>query len=257
MRKSTIPFKRLNNTRGNTLLIALVTAAIVAMAAVGAQQTYLATVRQARHTKVRGMMASMQSIISRMAYQPYAYNCAPSGEAITDASTLSAISRCTINTTYFDNIKSITMPGAECDSVATCGFTIVPTYTSAGNIGKFTAVISYEGKEVAIQPANIALDVPAEILQSARFNCGAVDPTKPVFSGFDATGAPICRGFTTCPVGSYATSVNFNTLVINCAPIPSTLTSCPANQYISSYSWSAASGVTSNCATLPIAPFTP
>jgi hypothetical protein len=70
-----------------------------------------------------------------------------------------------------------------------------------------------------------------------------------LFTGFDASGKPICAALpaTACPVGSYIASINRQTLAPTCLPLGATVACQDGNSFISNYTWNGGTSVSTSC----------
>lgn len=266
------------NKRGNALLGAMTAVAVTGFIGSAMVAYYESFVRQSRMAYVRAILTSVDNKVRFMAQQPYAYIC---GQERTGsvASQLDGIRGCVINEQYFARIAQTVVPGAVCANGASCGIRLIlrpavaghppldfttatnPVSGATESVGLFPYQLIYEGSEFSLRPGGYDLRnnptgmmVPREILQSQIFDCSAVDPTRPVFGGFDAGGSPICRGFNECPTGTYGSALDFRTLVMTCLPLvtPDKNVNCSSGQTKISNVNFAGGALTSSCSELPV-----
>lgn len=237
---------RIHNQRGDAFILALVLMAVSGFVFLAAEGLMRSTTERIQLYKVRSQMNLLERKIRLALNQPQAYQ---GCQTSTNGS-----NGCTLNMTYLKSFEKIPLIGG-CPSPAkaaggkaagaTCGFEIKNLKLNTVN-KQVTLQISFQG-DFHLQAANIQVEIPDELLQSETFYCPLVDPTKPVFLGFEAhSGKLNCRDLPQCGSGSYMTGVNKNKGDVLCRPIPSQKVQCAGTQMLSSFKWEG-NNVTHTC----------
>lgn len=206
--------------RGNAVITSIILLAMVSAASITAVRRFGDTKESFRMARVRSLMRSVEAQVLARVLDPGAY-----------LGCTGAATGCHVNEAFFADLLRVSMPGAVCPStLPKCG---VSFSISGLNLATktFHGTVAYEGNEVKPKPIVIAAKVPLEVLQTDVFQCGLLDPERPVFTGFDSAGAPICKGFNSCGLGEYVRQINVNTRTLTCRSLPSNV-SCGSQQMI-------------------------
>lgn len=227
---------------GNAVLSAIVLMAVVFIASVTAVRRFGDTKEGFRIARVRSLMEAVESQVRARTLEPEAYlGCTGGGAG------------CHVNETFFADLKRIPVSGAACPAaVPKCGVLLNITGLDLAT-KTFHASVAYEGTEVKPKAIALAAKVPVEVLQTDVFQCGLIDPDRPVFAGFDAAGAPVCKGFNACGPGEYVRQIHASSRTLSCKALPATA-SCGAQQMISGLQFTGSS-LTHSCADLPAPPY--
>ena len=234
------------NARGGAMLTAMVVTGAVMLAASAAYQKFGDTRDAFRDSRVKNLVAAVETQVRRRALQPEAYS---------GCSAASGSENCRLNEGFFADIRQQNIPGATClPGVRQCGVVISQmAFQPASRL--LRAEILYAGTEVRVKPVSVEVNVPLEILQADIFHCGTIDKSKPVFAGFDSQGKPICQGFNECGPGQFVHEVNVSGRSLACKPLPGRVT-CGAQQMISTFDWQG-NALHTACSGLPDPPYAP
>ena len=269
--------RSIQNSRGQALIGAMIAAVVTGFVGTALMSNNLMVLAQTRRAYVQSAMTDLDAKVRLMAMQPYAYAC---GGDVAGHTKLEGIQSCQVRPDYFAPILHVAMAGVPCDvgvPINTCGFKVTPpvlkdatvtTGTVTNNVKVLSYRLKYEGTDFDIHDIGYAdtavgldagLLIPTEILQSATFDCAAIDPLKPVFSGFDARGAVTCRGFGICKPGEAITNVTTQGTAfgVTCAPPKDTAVDCTGSpqQKISKMTFADGKVTALPCSDLPEAPY--
>lgn len=231
--------RHLNNESGGLLVQAIIATVVIGIAAMTIMQRSLDITRQLRLPRIKAAQGNVEFALRHLLLQPSIYtgcNSVNTSSCGLDVGLSGPIAR------LFEAI-----PGCAGSPPATCGVSVATPVFDATN-RTFTGSITYNGTEVSVKPSAVTIIIPVEILQSAAVTCTG---DTPFFKGFLPTGAPDCRGFTSCGPGQILRGFNTTTLAADCVDIQSAGVSCPAGQYISTMNWTAAGAVTVTCTNRP------
>jgi hypothetical protein len=238
-------FHILNSSLGNAVLSSIVMAGLVAGAATVAYRNFSTTYSSTRVGRVKAKQTVVEAQVRRRALQPEAYlDCNSPG-----------IASCKVNPAYFSDLGNQSVAGARCDDrSAICGVTVRSlNFTPSTRI--FSAEVAYGGREANVKPTQVRLEIPFEVLQSPKFNCGDKDKTKPIFVGFrEGTGEPICEGFNSCPIGQFVKGVDVSKRTLICQDLPRNI-ACGEQSMFTHLGW-VGHAVDYDCSPLPDPPFT-
>lgn len=241
---------RFRNQRGDALIMALMFVGLTAMIAAAIPSLMEMKQRQARLIRVRTLMSTLETRIKSLVLQSTSY---------TGCDSSVGYSSCQLIPNLFDPYLVTVVSGARC-AVSPCGiqlsFTGVGGSTSldvdvaTGN-PVFLAKLTYMGTDISLQPTEIKVQIPTDILQSQAFDCAAIDATRPLFAGFDSLGKLVCKPLPSdCPVGTYVKGIDPQTLALVCEPLSgSGSVSCSATDLMSDLSWSGGTTFTRSCQT--------
>jgi len=234
----------LRSTNGNAILSSIMMAGIVAGAATVAYKNFNNTYSSTRVARIKAKQAIVEAQVRRRALQPDAYvECNSSN-----------LATCRVNTDYFSDLGGQQVVGSRCNGkTSVCGVVATNIKINPGT-RVFSADVAYEGSEVKLKPLTVQLEVPIEVLQAPRFHCGEKDKTKPIFTGFDSAGAPICEGFNACRTGEFVKGIDVSKRKLICQPLPTNV-SCPAENMLTALKWNGGA-IDANCGTMPEPPFT-
>ncbi|MES2963997.1 MAG: hypothetical protein V4760_08905, partial [Bdellovibrionota bacterium] len=216
-----------NNQRGTILVNVLITAAVVGIAIAFMLDKISKSNDFAILPKVRSTMAQTEIQARALAYSPRGY---------TNCDSNVGPASCIPNSSEYSKLSTKDV------GVQLLGYD--------PSVLKMQIEIAYRGSTISIQPRIVDLQIPAEVLQSASFQC----PTsQPIFVGFDAQGRRQCRGLpaTVCPTGQYVSSINIATLEPTCTDAGRFFTCLSINEYVSTLTWTGAGIVTFSCAPRP------
>lgn len=235
------------------LLFAIVTVGLVAAMATVVVMVVGTIDSQIRLIRIKMMTYVLADKIESMLVQPFSYeNCILGQTSQT----------CRIRMDLFDRIRRLPIYGARCNPVdPMCGLIAVPeppfpflNYDAATNQIFFRAQIQYQGEDLAINNHNLVVNVPPEVAQVIEADCSRLDPTRPIFEGFNTDGSIRCRQLPTiCPPGQFLRSVNPNSLTGQCQSFQSAV-ACPSTSFIGQLTWTA--GVVSVVCQNRLNPFT-
>lgn len=228
----------LRSQRGNTLILALISTALVVGVGLLAAQLSATADTQLRKARVRSLMTYIESRVRLAALQPASY---------TGCNSTTGSSQCLQNSSHpiWTNISSFRINGAKCPTgVKFCGIQLRGVNFNS-NSRTLTARIEYDGIDFSMRPINISIDVPTEILQSDTFSC---PDSAPILQGFSPDGRPNCLSLPSCNpgAGEYISSINPSNLSPRCSKVCETQ-SCGIGKFISKYTWNGGSSCSISC----------
>lgn len=231
------------NQIGSAVLAGMLGSMLVAGSAIVAYKNFNVTNDSLRVARVKSMIAVVEAQIRRRALQPEAYMGCTSNGTID----------CEINPAFFSDLVSRPVVGARCATPgAGCGIQ-VSGISLVKATREFRAQISYAGKDARLKPTQVSIIVPVEILQEESFNCGALDPARPLFVGFDAAGRPDCRGFNACGPNQYVSGINVADHSVSCTDLPASV-ACAGGELFDNFNW-AGGAIVHHCRPLADPPF--
>ncbi len=223
--------------RGQVLLSSIVFSAGVILASGFLLQQSYQSERTLRIPRIKSIMSSIEAKVRLASLQPQTFTC-----PLTATATFNS-SLCTLSTTFAELTEAV--PGCQ-NAGPTCGV-VVQNPVLAGTT--LTATVIYQGTELAIAPIQLSISVPPDVLQASDYNCASIDPTKPLFAGFNPDGSLICKPLPSdCPAGQYASGVSSTNLSLSCAALPTPANSCSLHQYMTSVNWAGGPTFTVTCA---------
>lgn len=227
----------IGNSRGNVLMFALLAAGgmmglllfVTSANQVSDQARYVA--------RIKAIQTLTELRLKTLAMQPAFYS---------GCNSSSGSSSCQIVASRLDPYRLIRVPGAKCAAgVTQCGIAL-ENEAFNGSARVFTATLKYTGEKPVIAPVQVRVEVPEDLLQAQNYDCGAMNPEAPIFTGFDSAGKPICRGLAPCGDGQFISGINPESLAPVCKTIPNSV-GCSANQFIGSISWSGGGNIQVTC----------
>ena len=227
------------------MLAGILGSMLVAGSAVVAYKNYGVTQDSVRVARVKSMMTVVEAQLRRRALQPEAY---------VGCDSENGLANCNINSAYFADLTLRPVTGARCASPGTgCGIRVTNLALLKPS-REFRALISYDGRDATLKPVAVSIVVPAEVLQDESFNCGAIDAAKPIFTGFDASGKPICLGFNGCAPSEFISAIDVANHTVTCSPLPANA-ACSGQQMFANFHWNGSGTVQTNCVGLADPPF--
>lgn len=225
--------------RGNTLILAIISTALVVSVGLIAAQLSTTTDSQLNKARVKSLMAYVEGRVRLAALQPAAY---------TGCNSSTGTSQCRQNSSHplWTSISSFRINNAKCPAgINSCGIQLRGINFNSNN-RTLTASIEYDGTDFSIRPITVSIAVPTEILQSETFTCP--DPT-PILQGFLADGRPNCQPLPSCnpAAGQYISSINPSNLAPRCSSVCG-VQSCGTGKFISQYKWNGGSSCSTSCA---------
>ena len=227
------------------MLAGILGSMLVAGSAVVAYKNYGVTQDSVRVARVKNMVTVVEAQLRRRALQPEAY---------VGCDSQHGLDNCVINPAYFSDLALRPVTGAKCPTPGTpCGIRVTGV-SLLKPAREFRATIAYDGGDANLKPVAVSIVVPVEVLQDENFNCGAVDPTKPIFAGFDANGKPDCQGFNSCAAGQFISAIDVASHTVTCSPLPANA-ACSGEQMFSLFNWNGSGSAQTQCVGLPDPPF--
>jgi hypothetical protein len=207
----------IRNQRGNSLLLIVILTAMTLAVFIGVQSLVSSFDRKAQILRVKNQQSYLESRVRTLVNSPAA----------------------------FAGLQKLKLFGSLCANAnGDCALLLENlNFDSAQRV--FTARIRFTG-DASIAPADVRIQVPDEIFQSAASTCSARNPAQPILRGFDATGRTLCRGIQNCGSGFYMTGVNPATAQPICARLPMGGVSCEDGAFIGDFRWTGTS-VSINC----------
>lgn len=119
------------------------------------------------------------------------------------------------------------------------GFTFDPLTS------KLKGSLRYAGQEMEIQPREITIQLPKDVMSESQATCPS---NEPLLAGFDGDGKAVCKPIskTLCEEGEYVKSVDPQTLDVSCAPIGKSI-ACADGEFLAGFEWQGEDRVTSTC----------
>lgn len=214
-------FLRLNNSKGQGLLAAIMVGAGVASIGgfilVQSQQTEMGL----RAPRVRSAMIGKEAQLRLLMNQSSSFSC-PTG---VHSCTLSPVVQGLLA------IEEI-IPGARCPTgTSTCGIRV----QNPALVGThFTATIDYAGQEISVMEVGVNIDIPLEALQAAQYECNSATPR---FVGYKPDGTLNCQALpANCGSGEFIVKIDPQTLALTCGRLEDEV-GCKSGYYMSSFRW--------------------
>ena len=243
---------------GNAVILALMVCVMVAMMASTVPSLIGASEKQMRVSRIKSVMTNLENRIRRIVMDPSTYLCP------TNVSGYTTPSSCPLDLAKLNDLRSLRIPGPQQCTGPACinpqinfnfdlpGNTLISTGTSF----EFQGTISYNNVDVNIQPINLRIQVPVDVVNIKTINCGALySGLRPIFGGLNSDGSPICRTIgNNCGAGKYLSAVSPTDLSYTCESMDTSTLSCGAGQMLSNLNWSSGT-YSGNCIPVPNNPF--
>jgi hypothetical protein len=221
----------LRSRRGNTMVLALLLVLIVGVASFSIPQIEATQQKHMRTLRIRSLMTNLETRLRELALNPNTYLGCDSSHGVTS---------CRVNETRFNRVSILRVFGAECPTgQPSCGLRFqpdagFPSVILTPNGAQISGLLVYEGLDIKLAPRALAIQVPSDIIQSKIVSCAQIDPTRPIFSGFDSQGRARCRSLPSpCGPGQYLYGVSPASLESQCRIFTPSELECPDDQMIS------------------------